>query len=87
MRPVRITSTKNFSDTVGNRSRDLPACGAVPHYKNALSRLWGGGGVKYSGVMCGALVGGMRTLKLRDCEVFLPGDALVVGTTVSVVRS
>jgi hypothetical protein len=31
--------------------------------------------------------GGMRTLKQRDCVVFLPGDALVVGTTVSAVKS
>jgi hypothetical protein len=23
-------SMKNYSDTVGNRTRDLPACGAVP---------------------------------------------------------
>ena len=26
----RITSMKNFSDTIGNRTRDLPACSAVP---------------------------------------------------------
>ena len=27
----RIMSMKNSSDTIGNRTRDLPACSAVPH--------------------------------------------------------
>ena len=26
----RIMSIKNFNDTIGNRTRDLPACTAVP---------------------------------------------------------
>jgi hypothetical protein len=27
---VRIMSMKNYSDRIGNRTRDLPACGTVP---------------------------------------------------------
>jgi hypothetical protein len=30
VQPVRIMSIKNSNDTIGNRSRDLPVCSAVP---------------------------------------------------------
>ena len=33
----RIMSKKNYNDTIGNRTRDLPACSAVPHIHNAFS--------------------------------------------------
>jgi len=30
MRPVGLCQRKNSSDSIGNRTRDLPACSAVP---------------------------------------------------------
>jgi len=33
----RIMSMKNYNDTIGNRTRDLPTCGAVPQPNCATS--------------------------------------------------
>ena len=35
VRSGRIMSMKNSSDTIGNRTRYIPACSAVPHYMRA----------------------------------------------------
>ena len=76
---------KNSSDTIGSRTWDLPASGAVPHYKNALSHLWGEGRQIFRGGMRGTGGEEWRTLNQRACQMFLPGDAVVVGTTGSIV--
>ena len=36
----RIMSTKNSTDTIGNRTRDLPDCSAVPQPTAPLCSLW-----------------------------------------------
>ena len=34
-----IKSTKNSNDTIGNRTRDLPACSAVPQLRHRASEV------------------------------------------------